>query len=65
MEWALEHGLKDATELVVTGGSAGGLATFLHMDRAAAAVPSKPLTTLIFFLRLELIRFELFIHRLP
>lgn len=35
---ALELGLKDATELVVTGGSAGGLSTFLHMDRAAAAL---------------------------
>ena len=33
VQWALSHGLKDATELVVTGGSAGGLSTFLHADR--------------------------------
>ena len=36
--WALEHGLKDATEFVLTGGSAGGLSTFLHSDRVAARV---------------------------
>jgi hypothetical protein len=29
-------GLGDATEMVVTGGSAGGLSTFLHVDRVAA-----------------------------
>ena len=28
-------GLDRATELVVTGGSAGGLSTFLHVDRIA------------------------------
>jgi len=37
VEWALAHGLKDATQLVVTGGSAGGLSTFLHADRVIAA----------------------------
>ena len=35
---ALGLGLKGATELVVTGGSAGGLSTFLHADRIAARV---------------------------
>ena len=44
LDAALEHlvadgGLADATELVVTGGSAGGLSTFLHADRVAAAAP--------------------------
>ena len=29
-------GLSNATEFVITGGSAGGLSTFLHADRAAA-----------------------------
>ena len=38
IEWALQHGLQDATEFVLTGGSAGGLSTFLHMDRAATRV---------------------------
>ena len=44
-------GMADATELVVTGGSAGGLSTFLHTDRIAARVrkgvkdPSKLLIT--------------------
>jgi len=33
MDWAFEHGLKDAEEFVLTGGSAGGLSTFLHADR--------------------------------
>ena len=36
---ALAHlGLASATELVVTGTSAGGLSTFLHADRITAAV---------------------------
>eukprot|EP00933_Yihiella_yeosuensis_P016136 TRINITY_DN13899_c0_g1_i3.p1 TRINITY_DN13899_c0_g1~~TRINITY_DN13899_c0_g1_i3.p1 ORF type:complete len:410 (-),score=63.56 TRINITY_DN13899_c0_g1_i3:213-1442(-) len=35
-----EHGLNEATDLVVGGSSAGGLATYLHVDRWAAAVPS-------------------------
>lgn len=36
LEYAFEHlGLAKATEMVVTGGSAGGLSTFLHVDRIA------------------------------
>jgi hypothetical protein len=38
VEWALEHGLKNATEFVLTGGSAGGLSTFLHSDRVARKI---------------------------
>ena len=38
VEWALQHGLGNATELVVTGVSAGGLSSFLHVDRIAARV---------------------------
>jgi len=33
-----ELGMRGATELVVTGASAGGLSTFLHADRVVAAV---------------------------
>jgi hypothetical protein len=33
------HGLGDAETLVLTGGSAGGLSTFLHVDRVAARLP--------------------------
>lgn len=36
VDFALAHGMKDATEFVITGGSAGGLSTFLHADRVAA-----------------------------
>lgn len=37
LDYAFQHlGLDKATELVVTGGSAGGLSTFLHVDRIAA-----------------------------
>jgi len=37
LDYAFEHlGLGAATELVVTGSSAGGLSTFLHADRIAA-----------------------------
>ena len=32
------HGLADAKEVLVTGGSAGGMAVFLHADRIAARV---------------------------
>ena len=35
VDFALAHGMDKATELVVTGGSAGGLSTFLHTDRIA------------------------------
>lgn len=38
LDWAFKHGLKSATEFVLTGGSAGGLATFVHTDRAAALI---------------------------
>ena len=38
VEWALEHGMAGATEFVLTGGSAGGLSTFMHADRVAARV---------------------------
>ena len=38
IDWALRHGLADATEVVVTGVSAGGLSTFLHVDRIAQRV---------------------------
>jgi hypothetical protein len=36
--WALKHGLSNATEFVLTGGSAGGLSTFLHSDRVASQI---------------------------
>lgn len=36
MDWAFAHGLDKASEFVLTGGSAGGLSTFLHADRIAA-----------------------------
>ena len=32
------HGLKNATQVIVTGGSAGGLSTFLHLDHVAERV---------------------------
>eukprot|EP00041_Stephanoeca_diplocostata_P011445 m.189921 g.189921 ORF g.189921 m.189921 type:complete len:414 (+) comp18538_c0_seq5:231-1472(+) len=35
MDYAFAHGLTKATEFVLTGGSAGGLSTFLHADRIA------------------------------
>jgi len=38
LDWAVAHGLDKATEFVLTGGSAGGLSTFLHADRVAARV---------------------------
>lgn len=33
------HGLDQAENVVLTGGSAGGLSTFLHVDRVAAKLP--------------------------
>eukprot|EP01063_Lacrimia_lanifica_P040597 TRINITY_DN926_c1_g1_i6.p1 TRINITY_DN926_c1_g1~~TRINITY_DN926_c1_g1_i6.p1 ORF type:complete len:386 (+),score=122.95 TRINITY_DN926_c1_g1_i6:66-1223(+) len=36
VEFALKHGMDRATELVVSGSSAGGLSTFLHTDRIVA-----------------------------
>ena len=41
IDWAMDHGLKTATEFVLTGGSAGGLSTFLHADRVAARVEAE------------------------
>ena len=41
LDYLVEKGMGKATELVVTGGSAGGLSTFLHTDRAALRVPAK------------------------
>jgi hypothetical protein len=41
LEWAFAHGLEQATEFVLTGGSAGGLSTFLHADRVAARVRAR------------------------
>lgn len=38
IEFALAHGMNDATEAVLSGSSAGGLSTFLHADRFSAAV---------------------------
>lgn len=35
MDFAFQNGLDKATEFVLTGGSAGGLSTFLHADRIA------------------------------
>jgi hypothetical protein len=37
--WALQNGLNRATEAVLTGISAGGVATLVHVDRLAARVP--------------------------
>ena len=38
VEWALAHGMNRATEVVLTGISAGGVAVFVHVDRLAARV---------------------------
>eukprot|EP00039_Didymoeca_costata_P013171 m.196175 g.196175 ORF g.196175 m.196175 type:complete len:428 (-) comp15696_c0_seq2:106-1389(-) len=35
VDFAMGQGMTEATEFVVTGGSAGGLSTFLHADRVA------------------------------
>ena len=37
VQWALDNGMSNATELVVAGISAGGLSVFLHADRIATA----------------------------
>lgn len=39
IKFALANGMDKATEFALTGGSAGGLSTFLHADRFAAALP--------------------------
>jgi len=41
MDFAFAHGLGKATEFVLTGGSAGGLSTFLHADRIAARLANE------------------------
>ena len=38
IDFMMAHGGDKATEFVVTGGSAGGLSTFLHADRFGAAL---------------------------
>lgn len=40
LDFAMSKGMASADELVITGGSAGGLSTFLHADRAAQRVPN-------------------------
>jgi hypothetical protein len=34
-----EYGLRDATDVILAGGSAGGLSTFLNLDRVAKWLP--------------------------
>ena len=41
IDWAMKHGMDTAEEFVLTGGSAGGLSTFLHMDRVAARLKAE------------------------
>lgn len=36
----LSHGLADASEVVIGGGSAGGLAAILHLDQWRSAIPA-------------------------
>eukprot|EP01047_Picozoa_sp_COSAG01_P050274 COSAG01_NODE_5065_length_4517_cov_11.071978_5_plen_164_part_00 len=38
VDFAFAHGMANATQFVLSGGSAGGLSTFLHADRVAARV---------------------------
>ena len=45
IDWAMDHGLKTATEFVLTGGSAGGLSTFLHADRVGSRLKVRERTT--------------------
>jgi hypothetical protein len=43
LDFAFSHlGLDKATAMVVTGGSAGGLSTFLHVDRVADRMKAAP-----------------------
>jgi hypothetical protein len=44
LQWAFKHGLENVTEFVLTGGSAGGLSTFLHIDRVAAQIRARSKT---------------------
>merc|ERR1712183_971581 len=41
IDFAMANGMTGATEFVLTGPSAGGLATLLHADRAAARVKAE------------------------
>eukprot|EP01051_Picozoa_sp_SAG22_P001898 SAG22_NODE_78_length_22065_cov_7.473095_17_plen_365_part_00 len=41
IDWAMKNGLTKATEFVLTGGSAGGLSTFLHADRVAGRLEAE------------------------
>jgi len=41
IDFAMKHGMTNATEFVVTGGSAGGLSTFLHADRFATRLKAE------------------------
>mmetsp|Transcript_2977 Transcript_2977/g.7079 ORF Transcript_2977/g.7079 Transcript_2977/m.7079 type:complete len:419 (-) Transcript_2977:180-1436(-) len=41
VDFAMTHGMSEATEFVLSGGSAGGLSTFLHADRVAARVKAE------------------------
>lgn len=38
IEFAFQNGLESVTQLVVSGGSAGGLSTFVHVDKIAEVV---------------------------
>ena len=38
VDFAFDHGMDKATQFVLSGGSAGGLSTFLHADRVADRV---------------------------
>jgi len=39
-ELKAKYGLNKATEVILSGGSAGGVSTFIHMDQIAAMLPS-------------------------
>ena len=61
-----KHGFGQAKEVVLSGGSAGGLSTFLHLDRLAARIPeanvaSKPGTVTVPFLLLFFVLEPLYI----
>ena len=40
------QGLSTATDIIVSGGSAGGLAAYLHVDEIASMFPSSHVTGL-------------------
>ena len=48
VDYAIQHlGMQQATEIVVTGGSAGGLAVFLHADRISKRVQTQINRTIV------------------